>query len=138
MVHVLACGAEGLGMRATARVFEVAPKTVLHGLVEAAEPRHALTSYFLGEGHLHQVQLAEWSAGRSAVKDGQMRADEALHRRSRSPPWVWTALDPQSTLLLAIAVGPRTRARAQRFVPQVVQVLAPGCVPLFLPDGLQA
>ena len=31
MVHVLACLAEGLGIRATARVFEVAPNTVLHG-----------------------------------------------------------------------------------------------------------
>jgi hypothetical protein len=29
MVHVLACLAEGLGLRATARVFEVAPNTVL-------------------------------------------------------------------------------------------------------------
>jgi len=37
IVRVLACLAEGLGIRATARVFEVDPKTVLHWLVEAAE-----------------------------------------------------------------------------------------------------
>src|SRR5260370_346361 len=36
MVRVLACLAEGLGIRATARVFEVDPKTVLHWLGEAA------------------------------------------------------------------------------------------------------
>jgi len=30
IVHVLACLAEGLGIRATARVFEVEPHTVLH------------------------------------------------------------------------------------------------------------
>src|SRR5215467_2073536 len=36
IVHVLACLAEGLGIRATARVFEVEPNTVLHWLVEAA------------------------------------------------------------------------------------------------------
>ena len=36
IVHVLACLAEGLGIRATARVFEVASNTVLHWLVEAA------------------------------------------------------------------------------------------------------
>jgi transposase-like protein len=33
----LACLAEGLGIRATARVFEVDANTVLHWLVEAAE-----------------------------------------------------------------------------------------------------
>ena len=37
IVHVLACLAEGLGIRATARVFEVDANTVLHWLIEAAE-----------------------------------------------------------------------------------------------------
>jgi transposase-like protein len=36
-VRVLACLAEGLGIRATARGLEVDPNTVLHWLVEAAE-----------------------------------------------------------------------------------------------------
>ena len=106
-------------------------------MVEAAEQLHAFTSYFLCEVHVQQVQLDELYAVLSAVKDGKMREDEAIHRLSRSPHWVWTAIDPQSKLLLAIAVGPRTRAMAQRFVHQVVQVLAPGCVPLFLTDGFQ-
>src|SRR5207302_2828141 len=34
-------------------------------------------------------------------------------------------------------VGERTLAMAQRVVHQVVQVLAPGCVPLFLTDGFR-
>src|SRR5262249_14085216 len=33
IVHVLGCLAEGLGIRGTARVFEVDPNTVLHWLV---------------------------------------------------------------------------------------------------------
>src|SRR6266481_9255492 len=66
-----------------------------------------------------------------------MRADEAIHRLSRSPHWVWTAIDPQSKLLLSIQVGERTLAMAQRVVHQVVQVLAPDCVPLFLTDGFK-
>ena len=37
IVRVLACLAEGLGIRGTARVFEVDPNTVLQWLVEAAE-----------------------------------------------------------------------------------------------------
>ena len=42
IVRVLACLAEGLGIRATARVFEVDPNTVLHWLVEAAEQLRTL------------------------------------------------------------------------------------------------
>jgi IS1 family transposase len=137
IVHVLACLAEGLGIRATARVFEVDPNTVLQWLVEAAEQLHAFTSYFLCEVHVHQVQLDELYAVLSAVKEEQMSAEEAIQRLSRSSQWVWTAIDPQSKLLLAIAIGSRTQAMAQRFVHQVVQVLAPGCVPLFLTDGFK-
>ena len=137
IVRVLACLAEGLGIRATARVFEVAPNTVLRWLVEAAEHLRAFTSYFLCEVHVQQVQLDELYAVLSAVKDREMSEEEGIQRLSRSPHWVWTAIDPQSKLLLAIAVGPRTRAMVQCFVHQVVQVLAPGCVPLFLTDGFK-
>jgi IS1 family transposase len=137
IVRVLACLAEGLGIRAAARVFEVDPNTVLHWLVEAAEQLHAFASYFLCEVHVQQVQLDELYAVLSAVKDGKMSEDEGIDHLSCSPQWVWTAIDPQSKLLLAIAVGPRTRAMAQHFIHQVVQVLAPGCVPLFLTDGFK-
>ena len=44
-------------------------------------------------------------------------------------------MDPVTKLLLTIDIGDRTLAMAQRVVHQVVQVLAPGCVPLFLTDG---
>jgi hypothetical protein len=54
IVRVLACLAEGLGILATARVFEVDPNTVLRWLVEAAEQLRALTSYFLCEVHVQQ------------------------------------------------------------------------------------
>ena len=137
IVHVLACLAEGLGIRATARVFEVDPNTVLGWLVEAAEQLKAFSHYFLCEVHVHQVQLDELYAVLSAVKDGELSEDEAIKRLSRSPQWVWVAIDPVSKLLLAIDVGQRTLAMAQRVVHQVVQVLAPGCVPLFLTDGFK-
>jgi IS1 family transposase len=51
---------------------------------------------------------------------------------------VWVALDPVTKLLLAIEVGERTLALAQRLVHQVAQVVAPDCVPLFLTDGFKA
>ena len=47
------------------------------------------------------------------------------------------AMDPVTKLLLTIDVGDRTLAMAQSVVHQVVQVLAPGCVPLFLTDGFK-
>jgi hypothetical protein len=40
-------------------------------------------------------------------------------------------------LLVAIDVGERTRAMAQRFVHHVTQVLAPDCAPLFVTDGFR-
>ena len=71
----------------------------------------------------------------SAVKNGEMREAEAIHRLSRSPHWVWTAIDPVTKLLLAIDVGPRTLAMAQCVVHQVARLLAQDCMPLFLTDG---
>src|SRR5262249_23044778 len=69
------------------------------------------------------------------VKDGQLSDDGAIKRLERSPDWVWTAMDPESKLLVVIDVGTRTLAMAQRVVHQVVPVLAPDCVPLVLTDG---
>jgi IS1 family transposase len=105
--------------------------------VEAAEQLQAFSRYFLCEVHVRQVQLDELYAVLSAVKDGQMSEEEAIQRLSRSPHWVWTAIDPQSKLLLVITVGPRTQAMAQRVVHQVREVLALGCLPLFVTDGFK-
>jgi IS1 family transposase len=137
IVHVLACLAEGLGIRATARVFEVAPNTVLAWLVEAAEQLQAFSAYFLCDVHVRQLQLDELYAVLREVKAGAISADEAITHLERSPYWVWTAMDPESKLLVVIDVGTRTLEMAQRVVHQVVQVLAPGCVPLFLTDGFR-
>src|SRR5262249_34079133 len=86
---------------------------------------------------VHQVQLDEVFALLSAVKNGEVSAAEAIERLERSPQWVWVAMDPESKLLLAIDVGDRTLAMAQRVVHHVAQVLAPDCAPLFLTDGFR-
>jgi IS1 family transposase len=82
------------------------------------------------------VQLDELFALVSAVKAGQVSDAEAIQHLERSPHWVWVAIDPESKLLLSIDIGEHTLAMAQRLVHHVVQVMAPGCVPLFLSDGL--
>ena len=135
IVHVIACLAEGLGIRGTARVFEIDPNTVLQWLVEASEQLQAFSAYFLHDLHLHQVQLDELYATLSAVRDGDISEDEAIERLSQSPRWVWTAMDPESKLLLSVQVGERTLAMAQGMLHQITQLLAPGGVPLFLSDG---
>jgi hypothetical protein len=95
IVRVLACLAEGLGIRATARVFEVDPNTVLHWLVEVAEQLRAFSRYFLCEVHVEQLQLDELYTVLRALKAGEISDDEAIERLERSPYWVWTAMDPQ-------------------------------------------
>ncbi len=137
IVRVLACLAEGLGIRATARVFEVDPNTVLQWLVEAAEQLQAFSAFFLCDIHVRQLQLDELYAMLRSVRDGEISEEQAIKRFERSRHWVWTAIDPESKLRLAIDIGPRTLAMAQRVVHQVAQLLAPDCVPLFLSDGFK-
>ena len=137
LVWAVGALAEGLGIRAVARVFEVDPNTVLAWLVEVAEHAAAFSQYFLHDVRVTQVQLDELFALLSAVQAGEVSETEAIHRLSRSPRWLWGAIDPVTKLLLTIDVGDRTLAMAQRVVHQVVQVLASGCVPLFLTDGFK-
>jgi IS1 family transposase len=137
LVWAVGALAEGLGIRAVARVFEVDPNTVLQWLVEVADHAAAFTQYFLHDVRVTQVQLDELFTLLSAVKTGEVSEGEAITRLSRAPHWVWAAIDPVTKLLLTIEVGDRTLAMAQRVIHQVVQVLAPDCVPLFLTDGLK-
>jgi hypothetical protein len=128
---------QGLGIRGTARVFEVDPNTVLQWLVEAADQLQAFSQHFLHDIRVRQVQLDELFALLSAVKEGAVSEADAIARLERSPQWVWVAMDPESMLLRAIDVGNRTLALAQRVVHHVAQVLAPDCTPLFLTDGFR-
>lgn len=137
LAWAIAALAEGLGIRAVARVFEVGPNTVLGWLIEAAEHLEAFSHYFLRNVDVAQVQMDELFALLSAVKDGEITEAQAIQRLSRSPHWVWVAMDPVSKFILTTDVGDRTLATAQRLVHQVTQVLAPDCAPLFLTDGFR-
>src|SRR5246127_4074285 len=108
IVRVIACLAEGLGIRGMARVFEVDPNTVLQWLVEAAEQLRAFSAAFLCAVHVRQLQLDELYAVLRGVRDGAISVENALKRLERSRHWVWTVIDPESKLLLVTEVGPRT------------------------------
>jgi IS1 family transposase len=137
LVWAMGALVEGLGIRAVARVFEGDPNTVLVWLIEAAGHAAAFSRHFLHDVHVSQIQLDELFALLSAVKAGEVSEVEAIERLSHSPHWVWAAIDPVTKLLLTIDVGERTLAMAQCVVHRVAQVLAPGCVPLFLTDGFK-
>jgi hypothetical protein len=89
LVWAVGALAEGLGIRAVARVFEVDPNTVLRWLVEVADHAAAFSRYFLHDVRVTQVQLDELLALLSAVKAGEVSDAEAIQRLSRSPHWVW-------------------------------------------------
>jgi len=73
-----------------------------------------------------------------ALKNSELREDEAIERLSRSPRWVWGAMAPESKLLFTIDVGAYTLAMAQAVMHQVALLVTPDCVPLFLTDGHKA
>ena len=133
----IAALAEGLGIRAGARGFEVAPHTVLGWLVEATEHLEAFSRYHLRALHVEQGQMDALVAWLSVVKEGEVTESEAIKRLSRSPHGVWGAMDPVCQLLLAVAVGERPLAMAPRLVHRVTPVLAPDCAPLFRTDGFR-
>src|SRR5438445_3056239 len=102
LVWTIAALAEGLGIRAVARVFEVDPNTVLAWLIEVADHATAFSRYFLHDVRVTQVQLDELFALLSAVKTGEVSAAEAVERLARSPRWVWAAIDPVTKPLLTV------------------------------------
>ena len=64
--HVIACLAEGWGIRGTARVFEIDPNPVRGCLGEATEQLQAFSGYFLRELEINQVQFDDLYATLSA------------------------------------------------------------------------
>jgi IS1 family transposase/transposase-like protein len=138
VVWAMGAVAEGLGIRAVARVFAVDPNTILQWLGEVAEHAVTFSRHFLHDVRVPQVQLDELYASLRAGKVGEVSEAETIKRLARPPHWIWAAIDPVSKLLLTIEAGERTLAMAQRVVHQVVQSLAPDCAPLFLTDGFKA
>ena len=126
LVWAIAALAEGLGIRAVARVFGGDPNTGLGWLVEAAEHLEAFSRSVWPDVDVEPGPLAELGAVLSAVQDGAVTEAAAIQRLARSPHWVWGAMDPVCKLRLAGDVGERPLALAPRLVPQVTQGLGPG------------
>src|SRR5215471_2626170 len=90
LVWAVGALAEGLGIRAVARVCEVDPNTVLAWLVAVADHAVAFSPYFLHDVRVTQGQRDELFALLSAVKAGKISEAKAIQRLARSPHGVWT------------------------------------------------
>jgi hypothetical protein len=84
IVQVIACLAEGMGIRGTSRVFEIDANTVLNCLLEAAEQLQTFSAPVLHDLRLNQIQLDELYAVLRAVRDGEASEAEAI-QASRAP-----------------------------------------------------
>ncbi len=125
--------AEGLDIRATARVFDLDPNTVARWLGQAAEHMEAVSAYLIHDLAMTQVQVDElWALL------GRQDDNEEGEGQQRGQRWVWVGIDPVSKLMLGYVVGDRSLDCAQRLIHMIAALLAPGCVPLFISDGWSA
>jgi IS1 family transposase len=52
--------------------------------------------------------------------------------------WLWVALDPLTKCIPVMQLGPRTHEMAHLLIHRLKERLAPGCLPVFTSDGLNA
>jgi IS1 family transposase len=120
---VLSALAEGLDVSAAERVFGVRQATITRWLVRAGA--HAQT--------LHQRTFCQ-------LEIAHVQLDE-IRTRLRSHTqvlWLWVALDPLTKCIPVFQLGPRTHNMAHLLIHRLRALLAPGCLPIFTSDGLNA
>jgi IS1 family transposase/transposase-like protein len=119
---VLSALAEGLSVGAAVRVFGHGEGTITRWRDRAAQHAARLHRHLLRDLHLPHVQLDEIRT--------------RLRPRSRVL-WLWLALDPQTKLIPALALGARTQQTAHTLVHALRVTLAAGCTPVITTDGLR-
>ena len=124
---------ECVGVRATARIQEVNPKTVLRVLDRAAEHAVKVSSHLLKGIKVSECQLDEmWSF--IGKKEYNLDPIEKL-AGILGDAWIWIAFDSLHKIVLAHVVGKRTEPHAVCLLGQVKQVTA-GMPTLFSSDQL--
>ena len=120
--EVLSALAEGLSVGAAVRVFGHGEFTI----------RTWLTRAGLHAASLHERLFQN-------LKLGHVQLDELCTktRRGADALWVWFAVDARTKIIAVLKVGPRTQPVAHAVVHDLVNVLAPDCLPVFTSDGLK-
>jgi IS1 family transposase len=126
--------AEGLGIRAVARLRGVEPDTVLEWLKRAGQHCQALSECMMQDLNMTQVQLDElWTFVHK--KEHMLKDWEKLYSEW-GDTWVWVAFDPVHKLVIAVLVGERSEEEAVGFVARLRARLASACEPLLTSDCL--
>jgi len=126
--------AEGLGIRAVARIHGVKPDVVLKWLKKAGQHCQALSECMMRELNVTQVQLDElWTF--VYKKERMLKEWEKLHSEW-GDTWVWVAFDPVHKLVIAVLVGERSEEAAIGFVVRLRARLTDACQPLLTSDSL--
>ena len=126
--------AEGLGIRAVARIHGTKPDTVLDWLRKAGQHCEAVSQYMLRDLSLSQVQMDElWTFVHK--KERMLTEWDRLHT-DWGDTWIWVAFDPVHKLVVAVLVGERTEEAALSFLSRLRSRLAAACQPLLTSDSL--
>jgi hypothetical protein len=120
--EVLSALAEGLSVGAAMRVFGHGEATITRWRDRAAQQAARVPHHFLHALRLPHLQLDEIRT--------------RLRSRTRVL-WLWLALDPQTKLIPALALGARTQQTAHLLVHRLRATQAAGCAPVITTDGLR-
>ncbi len=132
--RALATLAEGTGIRAAARIFEVDKDTVLRWLRRAGEHCEQVSAYLMQNLQVEHAQLDElWTF--VLKKEKNLSVWEKL-RGEYGDTWIWTAVDPVHKPVMAFHVGDHEMKDAESFLEKFRAVLLEGCMPLLTGDQL--
>lgn len=124
--------AEGVGIRATARLFEVDVDTVLRWLRRAGQPSEKVSAYLMRNLQVEQAQLDErWTFVRK--KEKTLSAWEKLYTEY-GDTWGWVVFDPVNQLVLAMLVAERETEQAVGVLSRFKACLVEGCLPWLTSD----
>ena len=125
--------AEGLAIRATARILEVDKDTVCQWVPRLGRHSLRVMAYYFRNLHITECQLDElWTFVRK--KEGHLDPVEQL-LGVYGDAWTWIAFAPQCKLVVTWVVGKRTLAEAKRLIKRLKTSLD-GHIPFFTSDDL--
>ena len=78
---------------------------------------------------MHELQLSQVQLDEMWLLLGKRDMHQPEQRKTR---WLWSAIDSDTKLWLGYLIADRSLEAAQVFVHQLSELLAEGCVPLFL------
>jgi IS1 family transposase len=119
--EVLSALAEGLDVAAAVRVFGHVEATIQRWLTRSGRHAQSLHRHLFRNLHLWHIQLDEL---------------KTRLRNKNHELWLWVAMDVQTKVIPALALGPRTQFLAHTLIHHLKSTLAIGCLPVFSSDGL--